>query len=299
MSTILFFALFPVMLFAVTIAWLLAATCRSFGSWALQTSAAFSIAAFAFLAGPWALSSYHLRYAMLGLFLIALLLSLFRAKKHRGAGARRDTAINIVSVALLVVFTSLNALAVVTRVYPSASLPIAFPLSSGTYYVLQGGSSIVTNLFHVLSGEKSALDIVELTRYGNRANGIAPDRLSDYAIFGRNVYSPCAGTIMIASDGLPDNHPGTTNSAHPSGNHIVVRCSGADILLAHLQENSIGVLREETVVVGQPIGKVGNSGNSLEPHLHIGARNGNEQITLRFDNKTLSINSVVIRHDDA
>ena len=44
----------------------------------------------------------------------------------------------------------------------SNTVGILFPLASGTYHVLQGGSSAVTNPFHALGGSRFALDIVRL-----------------------------------------------------------------------------------------------------------------------------------------
>jgi len=42
--------------------------------------------------------------------------------------------------------------------------------------------------------------------------------------------------------------------------------------MAHLSPGSIQVKVGDHVTVGQPIAKVGNSGNTSEPHLHIQAQ---------------------------
>jgi murein DD-endopeptidase MepM/ murein hydrolase activator NlpD len=57
------------------------------------------------------------------------------------------------------------------------------------------------------------------------------------------------------------------------------------VLLAHLQHGSVAVATGDPVTVGDPIGRVGNSGNTTEPHLHIHAfdpRTG-EGVPIRFD----------------
>lgn len=46
---------------------------------------------------------------------------------------------------------------------------------------------------------------------------------------------------------------------------------------------------------GQPLAKIGNSGNTLEPHLHIGAAKDGKEIGLQFNGRSLSINSVISR----
>jgi murein DD-endopeptidase MepM/ murein hydrolase activator NlpD len=48
------------------------------------------------------------------------------------------------------------------------------------------------------------------------------------------------------------------------------------VLLAHMKQGSITVKAGETVHTGDPIGQVGNSGNTTEPHLHIHARVGGD-----------------------
>ena len=45
-------------------------------------------------------------------------------------------------------------------------------------------------------------------------------------------------------------------------------------LYAHLQPGSIAVAVGDAVTAGQPLARLGNSGNSLAPHLHFGLLDG-------------------------
>ena len=47
---------------------------------------------------------------------------------------------------------------------------------------------------------------------------------------------------------------------------------GHFLMMAHLSPGSIQVKIGDHVNVGQPIAKIGNSGNTTEPHLHIQAQ---------------------------
>ena len=138
-----------------------------------------------------------------------------------------------------------------------------------------------------------AIDIVKLNSLGNRADGIAPRALSAYEVFGEKLYSPCEGSIFKIRDSLPDNPPGNPDVEHAEGNYIVLKCTEADILMAHLKRGSITVEPGEIVTVGQPLAEIGNSGNTLEPHLHIDATKDGIEIGLRFNGQSLSINSVI------
>lgn len=44
------------------------------------------------------------------------------------------------------------------------------------------------------------------------------------------------------------------------------------MLLAHLQQDSLQVAEGDELQVGDPVGLIGNSGNTTEPHLHIHAQ---------------------------
>lgn len=187
----------------------------------------------------------------------------------------------------------LNILAAASQVAASEPLNLSFPLAAGTYYVIQGGNSFVTNPFHSLSGEPLALDIVRLNAFGSRASGIAPRALPDYEIFGDIVRSPCDGTVVAVEDSVADNPPGVSSIEHPA-NHVTLSCGDAQVYIAHLMQNSAAVATGKAVKRGEPLGRVGNSGYTLEPHLHVGASRGGKAIGLVFNGRWLSMNSVVV-----
>lgn len=289
------FALYPIFLVGVALAWVLMARLRNWSSWLLHAAASGSITAFAFLTGPWALTSYYLRYALLGLFTLVILHS-YRHTKHCDFKCKvRPPRGLILAPSVLLLFTVLNVVAIASYIAPPESLNLSFPLRAGTYYVLQGGNSLVTNPFHALSGSKLALDIVRLNAFGNRAQGVAPRALDDYEIFADRVCSPCAGTVVAVRGNLPDNAPGKIDATHPEGNYIIVKCADVEVFVAHLRQGSAVIAAGEVVSPGQPLGQVGNSGNSLEPHLHISAKRGEAEIGLIFEGQRLSLNSVATR----
>ena len=164
---------------------------------------------------------------------------------------------------------------------PGSSVSLAFPLKSGLFYVVNGGYSVLINphmkalaleRLRAYRGQSYALDIVKLNSLGLRAQGLWPRELSRYAIFGEPVFAPCSGRVGRMESRLPDLTPPEFDRHNPAGNFIYLECGDAGILLAHLMQSSIAVAKGEHVHQGQFMGKVGNSGYSTEPHLHIHAQ---------------------------
>ena len=79
------------------------------------------------------------------------------------------------------------------------------------------------------------------------------------------------GTVIETVSSFNDLSPGALDPDNPAGNYIAIKHVSFDIviILAHLRENSLLVKQGDTIKEGQPIAKVGNSGNTTEPHLHI------------------------------
>ena len=180
----------------------------------------------------------------------------------------------ILSVGLGTILSVLCVLALLGRRAPAAAIDLAFPLRGGTFIVGQGGASKVVNYHFGHASQRYALDVLMLNGAGVRARGLYPASLDRYAAWGAEVVSPCDGVIAAAVDELPDLPPPRRDPAHPAGNHVAIESGGATIYLAHLRRGSVAVRAGDHVVAGQPIGRVGNSGNTTEPHLHVHAEKG-------------------------
>jgi hypothetical protein len=260
--------------------------------------------------GPWAFASYWLRDALLAGFLVAVLYSARRlrhapADRAAPSGIARGAAVAI-KLGVFGLCTWGMVLAAAGSRHDGPAVELSFPLRDGTYAVLQGGYSPLTNPFHwSVPAERFAIDVVKLYRLRNRARGVAPRDLSSYAVFSDPVFGPCAGEVVEAVDGLVDQPPGAPDPAHPAGNHVVIRCPSANVLLAHLWRSSVQVRAGETVAPTDLIATVGNSGNTTEPHLHISAwrdgaldSHGRSPLPMTFSGRFLTLNSVVVRHNE-
>jgi hypothetical protein len=187
------------------------------------------------------------------------------------------------------------------RIGASHVLELEFPLRGGTFYVAHGGSLRLLNYHRISSrSQRFALDIVKLRRWGTRAAGIYPRHLGAYGVFGEVVYSPCSGLVTSTVNDLPDLTPGEMDRENAAGNCVVICMDGSDVsvLLAHLSRGSVLVSPGDHVLAGQSLAKVGNSGNTSEPHLHIHAQRAVEGPTweglpMRFRGRWLVRNDLV------
>lgn len=228
---------------------------------------------FAFIAviGRWDFLSTTLDAALPILFLVSALLA-YRRVRHRPWN--RSTSVMRIhgfTAAMAVFFLALTARALSGYGYQETAVELDFPLADGTYYVVQGGSATSINSHYADRSQRYALDIVALDRFGARAAGLMPKDLPSYFAYDRAVKSPCTGVAIATHDGIDDNRISETNTRDPAGNHVVLACGSARVLLAHLRKGSIAVHGGELVTAGETLGRVGNSGNSSEPHLHMHA----------------------------
>ena len=241
--------------------------------WLVQALYSSAFLLYIFLIGNWAWLSYYLRYAWLALLVVVLAIS-YRRIRHAPFyihGSRSEWRSTGVELFILLVFVAFLLLTVRGYFYADEPVHLAFPLDEGWYYVGQGGNSSLLNYHNTNRTQQYALDILALNAAGLRALGIYPSDVNRYVIWGERVNSPCDGTVLEAVDGLPDHAPPETDREHLAGNHVVITCQGVNVVLAHLQNGSVAVQAGDAVTTGQPLGKVGNSGNTTEPHLHIHA----------------------------
>lgn len=198
------------------------------------------------------------------------------------------------TAAMAVFFLALTARALSGYGYQQIAVDLAFPFSDGRYYIGQGGSSSSINSHYGNRSQRFALDIVALNGFGARAGGLMPKELAEYVIYDREVKSPCTGVAISTHDGTEDNRISKTNTSEPAGNHVILACGTARVLLAHLKKDSVVVEGGSPVTMGETIGRVGNSGNSTEPHLHMHAYiggtldyNAGEGVPMTFNGRFL------------
>jgi len=67
-----------------------------------------------------------------------------------------------------------------------------------------------------------------------------------------------------------------------AGNYVIIESRNIYASMAHLQQDSIRVGAGEEVRQGEQIGRVGNSGNTLGPHLHFQMMDGEDPLKARI-----------------
>lgn len=145
---------------------------------------------------------------------------------------------------------------------------LALPFNS-VGYVSQGWSGKPTH-----SGPMQyAIDFVFLnSNLAYRIN--SGSRVEDYYTWGASVSSPADGVVVDVESAVTDNpiNKPNPNKEEGWGNFIIIRhehASGSEYsLIAHFKKGSITKKVGDKVKAGDVVGLAGNSGFSLEPHVH-------------------------------
>lgn len=146
-----------------------------------------------------------------------------------------------------------------------------------------------------------AIDLVPLGERGRSApytliSFLVPEPPERFAGFGAEVLAPCAGVVRHVRDGEEDHlaHRGIPSVLYAltqrrrlargwdglAGNHLILEAElpGASshgrtafVALCHLQRGSLRVAPGDRVAAGEVLARCGNSGNSMEPHVHLQA----------------------------
>jgi hypothetical protein len=121
--------------------------------------------------------------------------------------------------------------------------------------------------------QRYAVDWEQLDDQGRIYRGRATD-VNSYTIYGKEILAVADGKVVSVIDSLPNQTPGQYPANIPieqaDGNSVVLDLGGGCYALyAHFQPHSIRVHSGDAVKRAQVIGLVGNSGNSVAPHLHF------------------------------
>lgn len=128
--------------------------------------------------------------------------------------------------------------------------------------------------------ERFAFDSLELDDGFTATYSGDPKLNASYFNYGSMLYAVADGVVVRIQDGLPENQGNardvTFNSREEfAGNYIVLNI-GQDryAFYAHCIPGSFLVNVGDTVKEGDPLARLGNSGNSTEPHLHFQITDG-------------------------
>lgn len=139
-------------------------------------------------------------------------------------------------------------------------LTISEPIEDGIYF---GGKDYKTHAYW--PAECYAYDVLK------EPYDIKSNNLDDYGIYGADIFCPVNGIVVDVKADEADILPNATEYISSLGNYIVIKVENEDayLILAHLKKDSVLVSDGDCVKEGNLIGKVGNSGTTSEPHLHI------------------------------
>ena len=121
--------------------------------------------------------------------------------------------------------------------------------------------------------QRYAVDYEQLDAEDRIYNGPRKSNES-YTIYGEEAIAVADGTVVTVIDGVPESVPGEFPSnitlEEADGNAVILDLGdGNYALYAHFQPGSIRVQEGDRVGQGDVLGLVGNSGNSIAPHLHF------------------------------
>ncbi|GAA1055837.1 hypothetical protein GCM10017608_15070 [Agromyces luteolus] len=187
-------------------------------------------------------------------------------------------------------------------IVPGDAVVIDFPLRGEGWLAVTTPAARVPSHGTDLLGQRYAYDFVRVdARPGRHEHPGSPWRVaaagavtSEFHAWGAPIHAPFDGEVVAASDGMAERdrvHPlreaaraaRTAATFAPEripeimGNHVILRAQhergpgGRDVFcgVAHLVPGSVAVAAGDRVRAGDLLGRVGHTGNSTSPHLHI------------------------------
>jgi hypothetical protein len=172
---------------------------------------------------------------------------------------------------------------IVTPVSPRVAPILGPPVRDGVWIMVNGPSdrghhwpTVFTAAGEPRISQRFAADWMKLSDDGTlfRGEGRANE---EFCCFGEDLVAMADGTVVAARDGLEDILPwhapeteAWVDANDIGGNHVILDVGGGVfIFYAHLKQDSVLVKAGDRVHQGDVLGKLGNSGNTDAPHLHL------------------------------
>jgi len=212
----------------------------------------------------------------------------------------------MISVLMLFCIQPINAC-----IYKTKPINLDFPFRNGLYLINEGGDGKVSSIYnyhytdpvHTAAGSNKsmryAVDIDKLNSSGITSKIRFSKSLEDYEIFNEALYSPYNGIVVSIVDGYPNENMTSNDHPYNTGNTIILKSDNVYVLMGHLQKNSFTVKEGNKVKKGDLLAKIGNSGMTNRPHLHMQAMEGLswafEGVPIVFNGRFPVKNDIIIR----
>lgn len=199
-------------------------------------------------------------------FILFLISKFFRKKRYTSM----QTALTIL-LCCICIFPFFILMNIVSIAYPAninkvkPAVTVKWPFKEETI-VGWGGDNMKNNLPHAMWGsERWAYDLVMEPH--NTQN---PD-LASYGIWDKEVFSPVEGEVVAIQNNDNDILPNQDKIETLEGNYVYIKIDQTKtfLLLNHLKKGSVAVAVGDKVKAGDFLARIGNSGSTSEPHLHI------------------------------
>jgi len=171
------------------------------------------------------------------------------------------------------------------------SVDLAYPFE-GRWLTQNSPANRVPSHGATLFATSFAIDFVPVNEAGRTASItfrlLRPEPAERFPGFGRPILAPVQGVVTGVHHTAPDHHSyrglpsvgyaltqrrrAAAGWAELAGNHVMIETrDGPVVAVCHLQRASVQVQLGQSVLVSDPLGRCGNSGNSTEPHVHLQA----------------------------
>jgi hypothetical protein len=171
-------------------------------------------------------------------------------------------------------------IAVVVYTFPQLTKSLPYPGEEecvilelpvrGTWLAGHAGASDITN-GHLTN--RYAIDILKLGSDGRFFKG-KEQSVTDFYSYNEPVYAPAHGQVVQVVDALESDILGSQDIDNPGGNYVIFDIgNGKYVYFAHFKKGSILVEEGQFLTAGEIIGRIGNSGYSTHPHLHMHVQN--------------------------
>lgn len=177
----------------------------------------------------------------------------------------------------------------VVPVWRAEAVVLSPPLPAGIWLAGDGPSNVSNHrrALAALGGrtyiaQRFAIDWMLVGPNGDTHRGDAT-RNENYWGFDQPVFAVADGEVTEVVDSSADHAPhvlpGPVTLANIAGNHIILRIGPHRyVLYAHLEHGSVRVRPGERVRRGQTIAKLGDSGQTTAPHLHLHVTDGSSAL---------------------